>query len=186
MAKCYFNAYTRVDGHSEVLQGVCNNRKDAVNALMEVFLSDNKDEITWRQLTEIKDKLTTFDGYKKYNKNYYIRERELKEVRYTYNVWISGKKENRDNPIYLTQRDCFNAMLKDMMNRFYNYSDLYQCVYNHSYKAFDSEQLFVSKKGIEIKTSIFPHQILVDRMYNFGEGIEPDTCEFLIKEVELK
>ena len=186
MAKCYFNAYTRIDGLGEVLQSICNCREDAVNTLMELVLFDNKDKITWRELAEIKNKFNQFDAYKKYNKNYYIRKRELKEVRYTYNVWHSGKKENKDNPIYLTQKDCFNAMLKDMMDRFYNNSGLYQCVYNHSYKDSGSEQLFVSKKCIEITTSVFPHQILVDQMYNFGEGIKSDTCEFLIKEVELK
>jgi len=185
MAKCYFNAYTRIDGLGEVLQNICNCREDAVNTLMELVLFDNKDKITWRGLTEIQDKLTTFDGYKKDNKNYYIKKRELKEVRYTYNVWHSGEKENKDNPIYLTQKDCFDAMLKDMMDRFYH-SGLYQCVYNYSYKDSGSEHLFVSKKGIEIKTSVLPHQILVDQIYNFAEGIKSDTYEFLMKEVELK
>ena len=185
MAKCYFNACTRIDGSDEVLQNICNSREDAVNTLMELVLFDNKDKITWRELAEIKNKFNHFDVYKKYNKNYYIRKRELKEVRYTYNIWHSGKKEDKDNPTYLTQKDCFDAMLKDMIGRFYN-SGLYQCVYNYSYKDFNSEHLFVSKKGIEIKTSVLPHQIIVDQMYNFAEGIKPDTYEFLIKEVELK
>ena len=184
MAKCSFNTYTRIDGLGEVLQSICTNREAAVNTLMELVLFDNKDKIRWRELLEIKNQLTAFDEYKRFNKNYYIRQRELKEIRYTYNVWHSGKKENIDKPIYLTQRDCFDAMRKDMMDRFYN-SGLYQCVYNHSYKASGSENLFVLRKGIEIKTSIFPHQILVDQMYNFGKGIEADRYEFLMKEVEL-